>query len=583
MEERPRVSKHNVNNLYNKVLHDRPKPTDLSFEDDRGVPIDYASTLRGKYWKDARAKIPYLSGQNGMLQDKFEDIIIDNDLEFALAIESSVDDYSSVISRTTTETYRDGTDFVSLITRMKTPKSHFWVKGLYETLESYITRVNKREEFPLDKEAVKFYFKHLKLYDRGIAALLKLDEEEQTAALLTGIITGTSSGFDLWTHQAKNKFPSQFAKFTDNISGREFSFTVHGILDAVDWCLKNNYYPPFTLFYRTQGGTSKKVRAVFGGNMLAKAVGALLHAAKNAIGKEVLPHGDLPWIAWENWDTLFHKINDLVSLYYDRDDAFNVIGEDFTGWDQTLHQKDFTFLFEYAGTISPILDWSHGLLQYSDVWSGAYKIRGVHFKSGHPLTSELGSFQHLNLNMLSAKANDFRIDHAIFLSDDNLIFTKNFDLQAHTDFLNAYGFETSPSKASDLRKDHYVEFLKVHIGKIFSTEGSQFAGNPLSRLPGFRHMERLAEVREVYNISDGKDVAVDQVVSKLSSFGYYATEWVQTIVHSVRDTPLGKRVINALIALKHREDPIEAYRPDLLLGFTPEWLKELDISLVRKV
>lgn len=585
MSERPRVSKHNVSNLFKQVKNDRPKPTELSFEDDRGVPIDYATTLRGKYWKVARAKIPYLSGQNGMLQDSFDDIIIDNDVNFALAVESSVDDYLRVITKTTTTSYMEATDPKSLPIRMKTPKSHFWVGGkggLYDTLESYITRINEREEFPYDPEARKLYFRHLKLYDRGIALLLKLDEEEQVEQLLTGIMTGTSSGFDLWVHQAKNKFPKQFKDFGLSIADREFAFTVNGIIDAVNWCLKNNFYPPFTLFYRTQGGSKKKVRAVFGGNMLAKAVGALLHAAKGMLDKELVQFGKLPWIAWEDWDSLFNKINDLVSFTSDKDENFNVIGEDFTGWDQTIHQKDLAFLFDYAGTISPLLDWTHGLLKYSDVWTGAYMVRGVHFKSGHPFTSEFGSYMHLNLDLLSAKENGFRIDHAVFLSDDNLMFTKNFDLESHTDSLESYGFKTSPQKASDYRKDLFIEFLKVHVGKIFSEEGSQFAGNYLSRIPGFRHLERLGEVREVYDVTDGRDVAVNQVVSKLSSFGYYATEWVEEIIHSVRDTPLGRRVVNALVALKHRAEPIQAHRPDLLLGFNPEWLKELNLRMVRE-
>jgi hypothetical protein len=416
--------------------------------------------------------------------------------------------------------------------------------------------------------------------------LEKLDEEEQQSKLLEGIITGTSAGWDLWIHQSKSKFPGQFRKYTLSSLEREFPFTVNGILDCVSYALSQKHFPPFTLFYRTQGGTKKKVRAVFGGNMLAKAVGALLHAAKQLGKSKLLYFGKVPWIAWDSWDPMFKLHNTQVEHYMtliDKGKDVDVFGEDFTGWDQSLHEIQFRFLFDYSGTMSDILRWTHGLLKYSDVWTGGYKVRGIQFKSGHPLTSELGSFKHLELDLSSAKHNGFKIDHATFLSDDNLTYVRNFDFDSHSEYLKSRGHDISLEKVTSLQRTRYVEFLKVLMGNIFSDEGSQFVGNPLSRYPGLAHLERLGEVREVWNVTDGKDIPVDQVLSKLSSYGYYATPWVETILRIVRDTPLGKRVINELIAFKHKDIPTSAYRPDLSLGFHPEWLKELDLSQVRRV
>jgi hypothetical protein len=434
-----------------------------------------------------------------------------------------------------------------------------------------------------------FYFKHLKIYERGIQLLLKLDEEEQIEFLKSGVVTGTSGGYDVWNKQAKNKFPETFAKFCERQLGRRFEFTVFGILDACEAFIKDLNFPPFTLFYRTQGGTKKKVRAVFGGNVLAKAVGALMQACKNIIkqvdGRVVVQRSGLTeWIAWADWDRMFDEILKFVDryLYYiDQGKNKNVLGEDFTGWDKQLHWRDYLFLQDYKGKMAPIMAWIVGLIAYAEVWTGTYRVGWIFFKSGHPFTSEFGSIKHYDLTLRSAKHNGFKVDGSIVLSDDNLMWVSGFDNEAHSKFLLSQGFTTNPAKDSDLAKNGSVEFLRVNVGRIHSESSSDFVGNIVSRYPGYAYLEREGEKRQVYKVSKSDDLAVDQVISKMASIGKYGGYLVEEILDITKETPLGKRVIATLHEFITSERSTEAYREDIVVGFKPEWMRLGQINIPR--
>jgi len=257
-----------ITSLFSKLRDAYPKPTLLTKIVD-GVEVPYARELRGRYWKDALGKITYLTGQKGLLMPNNRNYMLDDDLEFNLAITGGVHQFIESIARQTNESFQKFVDVPSLSHRIKVSKSHFWTQGLYDTMEKYITRGSVERDFEPDPSVRNFYFSHLKIYETGTRLLLKYSEEEQTEKLLAGVITGTSAGWDQWSKQSKNKFAAEFEKFTARL-GHKYSFTVSGILDAVSASLNNKHFPPFTLFYRTQGGTSKKIRAVFGGNILAR-------------------------------------------------------------------------------------------------------------------------------------------------------------------------------------------------------------------------------------------------------------------------------------------------------------------------
>jgi len=250
-----------------------------------------------KYWRIARNRLSYLKGQLNLLESNDEVLVVGDheygekgelvkqDYTFHDQLQAGLSDYITVAKRMFSEQVIEVTDFehnVNLFS--KTPRSIFNHIEYYKTMKGY-DAANKRTNFERSPESMKLYFQHVqKTYVVGYKMLIKQSEKVQTDLLKEGIITGTSSGWDLWQKQSKDKFPDVFKKFCKTHLGIKVDFTVFGVLDAVAKAISINFYPPYTGFSRTQGGSRKKVRVVFGGNILAKAAGALLSACKKLAG-----------------------------------------------------------------------------------------------------------------------------------------------------------------------------------------------------------------------------------------------------------------------------------------------------------
>jgi hypothetical protein len=536
----------------------------------------------------ARNLISYLQGQINQLRDN-EEVLVHGDHEYGEKkddfkmnyewfdkMQSMQHNYVVTWENILPDEVVKNTDFSNTLNLYaKTPRSWFTHAAYYATMKSYDDS-HEIEDFDLYSGTKSFYFKHIQTtYGVGFRMLTSIDVERQKTFMLKGIISGTSTGWDLWQSQDKDKFPEIFTKFCKVHLGIKVKFTPHGVLDAIDKAIALKFYPPFTGFSRTQGGSRKKVRVVYGGNILAKAAGALLNACKELAGIRLSKVGKWKWLAWEDWDLMFSSIVSTWNKYVNKE-GFNLVGEDFTGWDTRLHWRHFEFLMDMKGPLASIWIWVLGLMRYSEVWTGVHKIDDIYFVSGHPLTQELGSIKHYDLTMASSKQNKYSVEAGIFLSDDNLLIVKDYDLEEHAKTMSDLGFALNEKKSTDYWRDGYAEFLKNWIVYSKIHEKLIAIGNPFSRMSSLCYDERIKDQASLWKVTG--DFAVDKTISKLASYGKDGGAVVSLILQEQRETSLGRKVIEAIPQIP---DKVEAYRPDIPAGYRPQWLK--DIFSVPKV
>lgn len=465
---------------------------------------------------------------------------------------------------------------------------------------------------------------------KGIRILSQMTRKQQHIMLREHIISHVNSGYPTFTEQTKDNFGKLWAQtvrilginlIIDEEEKKEniHYITVDEVLNVIKHCVVKKLYFPFLLWYRIQKQTH---RSVFGAFYILKMMGALFSAAKDLTFKDdhidsnlddifekrLFGIGGLPFIAQVNWTQLFtailarcpeeddsgritpmtaDKINELFGAQVTGDHKVNVIGEDLEKYDTSLIGEDLEELRKHKN-MGWILGYLIDVLYKSEVWTAFTRVFDVQFKSGHPETSNFGSFPHLNLVYLTRDRLKRKYPKGIFivlavsvLSDDDIIFVIGITAKDIAETADLYGLVVKINESFDYHRDHYVGFLKVEIG--YNVKGVKaFHGDPFSRYYGLCHSERKIndeepeknELRAIWKIT-GK-VTIDAIISKLASFGKYDKRQVLFILEIMKDTTEGREVIMAISQI----DPdakYELYRRDVPLGFEPNWLASLEV------
>jgi hypothetical protein len=481
---------------------------------------------------------------------------------------------------------------------------------------------------PTHPEAKMHYFKFLDQIYSGIEYIRSLLPEEQEELLIIHIIPNVNSGYPYFTTQKKSKIKKMWRDFCRDFLGisikEEVYLTVDEIFDAVREAKRRKANYPYVLFYRTQ---IKKDRCVFGAPLIQKFIAAVLSAAKEYafnekgdflvdehIEKFIYSVGGLPIVAQLNWTDMFHSIrkrfpqinddgtvrkmssHEIKELFdYDLPPGYynvNVFGDDFPKFDTGMIHEDFDALREHRK-----LGWLMGYvlddLMFSEVWTGDKRVLDVFFKSGHPFTSDFGSFFHrvvlYNTRdwIRRTKRRSCHILAACLLSDDSIVFTIGMGPEDVNEYLETFGLKIKVEESYDYAKHHIVGFLKVLVGYPVRGSGITAIGDPVSRYHGIAHSEReieqdlskledfKADVKGVWYVT-GK-IDVDAFISKLASFGNQASIIVMAILKIVKDTTLGKETILAISNI----DPSASYTPyrsDVPVGFDPAWLGNVPVQ-----
>jgi hypothetical protein len=433
----------------------------------------------------------------------------------------------------------------------------------------------------------------------------------------------------------KNKL-GKVRKRTKTISA---GLQVNIILDVLRELISYAYYEVFAHFYRTQISDDRKVpkhRSVFGGGFMNKVLGGLLAAAKeyaetvlmaqklgqyvppNWVGDKFIPTiGNLPFMAQLNWDDLFSMLKRAmpeVKLEEDDDGKthgtlvpmtnveiyeifgiklpageylVDVTGEDFPGYDQGIIPEDINWMRRHP-KLGWILSWILDCLEFGEVWVGGYRLRDIFYKSGHPLTSPIGSGFHwqiaFNVRDFIKKIHnpDVILLGGSVLSDDSLFYWIGFQLKWMSEYLKQYGLRIKETDSFLYSRDFIVEFLKVLIGYVLRDKGIVVVGDPISRELGFLHSEKDVEeelydndLKGVYEITG--DIEVDSGTSKAASYNVDGKDLVYVKLQSISDTPLGRKIIRAIDDM----DPyrVRPYRSDVVVSFPPHWMKRVFTNL----
>ena len=487
------------------------------------------------------------------------------DQNFQTTVIGNVDKFISVAGQTYSEEYIRGETFdfpQKLLEMISTSKSAFNPNKLVDNLVSYLERPKERKvPVKVNPRVIKLVDKHWTSIWNGIQAIKEETEEKQQELVLTGLAPNTNSGYPFWTKQTKKNFPKMFGTFLEQFTPATYSknkilikdgvsLTVDIILSAIKEAISLKYNPPFTLFYRTQGGRNfdTKHRSVFGGDMLMKALGALWSVAKHNY-TSVLRDGSVPWIAWTEWSEMFSEIRDALpeieegyvqpiaagilkkmwpeADISDGDHIVEVYGEDFSGYDQTIVLEDLEWLTKHKN-VGWIMRWVLDCLKYSEVWFLGLRISGVFFKSGHPFTSTFGSIIHRNFMENAADHMGGTCLGGIVLSDDNLGWYLNFNEKKYLDYANIVGMKIDRAKSSMYSRDKMVNFLKVLVGYATQVAKTKsYIADPQSRYYGLAHSERemvgqftdkelKADLKQLYRVTG--DIEIDALISKLGSF-----------------------------------------------------------------
>ena len=625
------------------------------------IPKENVRALGGKTWKDYHGyqKMNYLNTTKNIVEDSMDTDYHIGDELFQSRIIGGLDflihDINDLMNDWVTKKlplFKMRTNVLDYPNKIKqeiyVSKSAFSFGKLLETVSLYIQKPRDRAfvdddgnqiclPIPVDPRTKEMFFRWFTIVWEEIKLIGSLMPAEQQEIILTGLASGSNSGSPFWETQDKDNFGKKFQKLVEQYAQPVFKhyegmfeesiyLTVDSILDTLRYFKTNKIYLDFTLFYRTQGGADTKVRAVFGGDMLLKALGALWAAAKHRVMDELPTYGGLPIMAWWDWDILMQKIVDLTpdkldtinnydDVYDDtklklkshwekfktytkgelmklfgetaerlekgKDYQFNVVGEDFAGWDQSLIREDLQFVTQHKN-VGWIMEYILDHLTFSYVLVGNKRIKGVFFKSGHPFTSTFGSIAHWNFMFYVERKTGAILLAGVVLSDDNLGWWIGLNITDIVKLAKSLGLIISPDKTSDFVRDMFVSFLKILIGYVLTGGFKNYCGDIQSRIYGLAHSERdlskgPKNVQDIWKITG--DVELDAFLSKLGSFAASLSLLVLAVLRYVKDTDLGQRAINAIIAMQNGEySDMEPYRRDLFIGFKPIWLAGLNVQ-----
>lgn len=555
-----------------------------------------------------------------LTDDLTSDHCIGNDREFQVAIIQQLPPvYFHLGKQLFLDSYYSSEHFnfkQGLLDIINLPKSRFTVNDLYKNTAKYLLKPDIPQEtaHDVEPETIAMYKKHLIMYETGLKRLQSLPPEDQELIILSGIIPGSNLGYDQFTHGSKRTFKKMLFKYCEKHLGMSLSekdyLTADLAMDIISACVSKDHNPPFVLFYRTH--TYPKVRSIFGSGIMGKLVAAFMAACKkladdkffirvkdNPDGakeiyaestlekeeftnlKEYLPRvGDLPWLAWLEWDPQFEIIRQAMGNSED----LEWIGTDFTAYDTSIRFIDFDWKLDLKTPFHDVFQFTYNQQKEAETWTNGYRItnsvmdevdyetdeEGIEFKSGIWSTSEDGSCKHFDLNQKVAKDMGAQIDHSILLSDDDLTAFRKFStIEDHAKLMASYGFEISSDKTSLFSRDGYVEFLKNHIGYIYSEDDLTVLANLVSRCYGLAHTERSLEKRGIYHVTG--DVPVDQGTSKLASIGSQGNPFISETLKVVRGIDLGKKIIAAVLMVQRTPNyRSRLYRSDLTTSYRPE-------------
>lgn len=486
---------------------------------------------------------------------------------------------------------------------------------------------------PINAEALSHYFGLLDQIWAGICKLQSMPLDEQEPIILSNLWPA-NSGYPFFRKQRTGKTKKMFAEMCVmlGVSFKNDDFiTVDKVFECVHKYMATKQHWPYLLFYRTSGGSAPKERAVFGAHYLMKLVAAVISAGKftafnerpdgfydEHITKFVYSVGGLPIVAQQPWEEMFasimkrlprkgadgklqkmsaEQIKHLFNYSIPNGDyEVDVFGEDFPSFDTSMIYEDFIELktHKHMGwLVAFILEDLKG----SDVWSATLRFIMIFFKSGHPLTSDFGSYFHRKIlynvrDWLRNKGVDAHILAASLLSDDSIVYVINITPKDVNDYLKEYGLYIKLDESYQYSRDFIIGFLKVYVGYILGDGTVNYVGDPVSRYYGMAHSEREIEqdlkdpdesegdTRGVWAVTG--DIELDAFISKLASFGDQGSAIVYAILNLVKDTALGKSAILAISALKPRDD-IQPYRSDVPVGFHPSWLANVPVlELLQK-
>lgn len=625
------------------------KLSSLSFKD--SLNSNSVRSVGGKYWKNIPTgnKSAYLSSQQGIIEDDPKsDNHVGSDTFQATMIGGSVK-FLNFLGQIMSERWLKSPleDYPNGLNKdiEKTTSAYF-----YEELVKALALYQKNDEIPKSRtrrydvttkdngEVVykpkviewhpfvkKVAFAYYDEIWKGIQHLRSLPPEEQHILIRESIISHVNAGYPVFTQQTKDNFDKLFwqtlkvMKFPlPKVKDNEMYVTADLILDVVKFCINKKLYHPFMLWYRIQ---KSKHRAVFGAFYVLKMLGALTAAAKKFAFKEdhkdsfldpifekrIFGIGGIPCVAQMNWTQLFEallaripdvvddqlqpmspdKIYELFGARVPDDQMVDVIGEDVEKYDTSLLAEDLEELRKHKG-MGWILGFLIDCMYLSEVWTAFSRVFDVIFKSGHPETSNFGSWPHLNLIYLTRdrlrKKYPDRVIEVLavsVLSDDDIIFVIGITPEDINETAQDLGINIKVDESYQFSRDHYVGFLKVDLG--YSMKGVKaYHGNPFSRYYGLCHSERkindespeLNDLRGIYKVTG--IITIDAIISKLASFGKYAKVQVLEILRIMKDTAEGRSVILAISQISP-DVTYELYRDDVLLGFEVNWLATLEV------
>jgi hypothetical protein len=632
---------------------------------DDTLAADTFRSIGGVYWKmmDTPSKVSYLRLQlklvedhpdadphvgvmelpNGLTDDSFQQTVIGSSVQWV-----------EQVSKFLSQAYLDAKwlNFPrSLLDDIEINKGHYTYEELIQSLAIYqnnvevdgsrASRYNKDgtpKIVPISEEAKAISFAYYDQIAFGIEHIASLEPEEQHELIRQGVISSSNVGYPFFVSQSKENIFKLWRKFLNDFlhlnafNDREF-VTVEEIFSVVKFCINKKFHFPYALFYRTQ---VRKVRAVFGGHIVDKMIGALIHSAKefgltqdavhklnihttdeeyyydhhgNLIGDKMtmLPgKGKLPYIAQLPWEILFKIIHDQLPPIgeeltsqeirdkYDYNDLpegdylVNVVGEDFSKYDTTIIPEDLEWLRGHKK-----LGWLIGYilddLINSDVWTGNLRVKDVYFKSGHPFTSNLGTDIHTQRQFAYAEQSDeTHILTFTNLSDDSLEYTIGFDMIEFNKWLNDFGLQVKVEESFDYQRDRIGIFLKTLFGEVLKGGSLGILGEPQSKYLGICHSEREITPENVdrdvgvWNITG--NIQVDMALSKLASLGPTGQSLIMVFLNLVKGTRFGRDLILAISEIDTSR-VYKLYREDVAASLSdPAWLGNMPVLnlLVRE-
>jgi hypothetical protein len=531
------------------------------------VDSEHFKSLGSSSWRKSAGKERYVKLALAVTRDRSTDITT----PFASALYANVDNFiGAVYEKFTTQYIEEGLKPKERFFRKLYEPNSIYAKPLhYANLHDYFRYLEPRK---VDLEHTGL---GLDLYKRHRKALLthwdnavKLGEED----LVSYIEPNVNIGADLWISQNKKNFLKHKSDVLTRWFGKDFDFTVEGVVDMCEFGLANDIYLENTVFYRGKDSTS--LRSVFGGPLPMKMVGAVIQALKApGITYPGLVHGaQLPWGPWEDWSQYFPKLTSIVDECYENENL-NAVGEDFIGFDQVIRPEDLRpLVLPINDKLTPIYNYVLKHLDNAPSYWGPYLVRDLYYVSGHPFTSELASGLHSAMALEYSKESGAEIKDGSVNSDDNLIIWKNIDVQNYYDWLGERGYEVKDKGSSNLREHGYARFLQNDIGRVDKhVDKSIFIGAFDSRYPKQIHLETGGEVLN-WNITGELDV--DRMISKLGSYGAYGAELVESTLYAIRNVEKGRQVIRAIQNMA--DYSVEPVRQDIV-GFHPGWLTKVKL------